>query len=263
MHFARGGHITRLVMKIKTQSVPKWFAFVTFAATTAILGFSCGSGGGKAPTAAIPARPGQEVLSETICAAPTLFNSGRPLAFSEMTISPDMSFELREVHFRDVVLRTPNSVNDVEFAYRTEMRMENKNGVLTPVNQIACNSQNHVSRRGQTLTRTTIPALGDLHLPSTRITVYDVASAESDSYNAPRVSEITVSNGNYFSFNNQNGALYRNVRTISQYMNLLRYRMLYNRVEIREMGEGWIGIYAEKTFGQEKAQLMILLARVN
>jgi hypothetical protein len=253
-------------MKRKLLSVPKWAAFVTFAVTTAVLGFSCGSGSSNPfPTAKTPTPTvsGNVRQADAICAAPTLFNSGRPLSFSELATAGNMSFELRELHFRDVILRSPGSVDDVELAYRTEMRMANTAGTLTPVNQVVCNQQNRPSRRGQQLSRTTIPVVGDLHLPSMRITVYDQASAESDNYNMPRISEITVSNGNYFSFNNQNIGAYRQVRTISQYMNLLRYRMLYEKVELREMGDGWIGVYAEKTFGVEKSQLLILLARAN
>ena len=248
-------------MNRKFLSVPKWAALVTFGVTTAVLGLSCGSGGSNPP----PAPPatsgfGNLKLGDTVCGAPMLFNTGRPLAFSELASAGTMSFELREVHFRDALLRAPNNV---ELAYRTEMRMEFRNGVLTPVNKLVCSVQNQPSRRALQLSRMTIPAVGDLHLPSTRITVYDQSSAESDNYNTPRISEITFSNGNYFSFNNQNGALYRQVRTISQYMNLLRYRLFYNRVELREMGDGWIGVYAEKNVGNEKSQLMILLARIN
>jgi hypothetical protein len=206
--------------------------------------------------------------ADTVCDSP-IFGIGRPLSFSELTTVGNMSFELREVHFRDVILRgrtarkRKQKQDPVELAYRIEMRMQlSADRFLTPVHSVACSVQNHPSARTKRLARTMIPVVGDLHLPSTRITVFDQASAESENYNYPRISEVTVSNGGYFSFN-QNWAPYRQIRTISQYMKLLRTRMFFDRVEIREMGEGWIGVYAEKNVGTEKSQLMILLARSN
>jgi hypothetical protein len=50
-----------------------------------------------------------------------------------------MKFELREVHFRDVMLRNPT---EIEFAYRTEMRMKLSNErSLKPVNVLACDER--------------------------------------------------------------------------------------------------------------------------
>lgn len=228
---------------------------------SALFGWSCGSGSSAPRSSPAPVPPvGNLSVADSICGAP-IFNIGRPLSVAALANAGNMDFELREVHFRDVIARSPD---DVELAYRVEMRMQlSADRFLTPVHALACNEQNRPSRRAQRLARTMIPVVGDLHLPSGRITVFDQSSADSDLYNYPRISEITVSNGGYFSFNNQTWGPYRPIRTIGQYMDLLRHRSFFSRVELREMGDGWLGIYAEKSFGGEKAQLMILLARGN
>ena len=247
-------------MKPLAATLSKWAALGTGVILTAILGFSCGASTSSAPPAPLAGFPQTEqTLSNTICGAP-IFSIGRPIALTELVQSRDEAYELREIHFRDVIARAPN---DIELAFRVEMRMQlSDERFLLPVHSLVCNEQNRPSRRAQRLSRTMIPVLGDLHLPSTRITVFDEATSQSDLYNSPRISEITVSNGGYFSFN-QNWAPYRQIRTLSQYLNLLRTRGLYSRVELREMGEGWLGIYAEKNLGGETAQLMILLTRKN
>jgi hypothetical protein len=103
-----------------------------------------------------------------------------------------------------------------------------------------------------------IPVLGDLHLPSGRITVF--AEGEGDQlYNYPRISEISVSSGGYFSFN-QNWAPYRKLVTLSDYLALLRDRHFYRKTEVRDLGSGRIAIVAEKNVGGERAQLFITLA---
>lgn len=257
-------------MNLKGFSVPKWVGFVTLALITGVLGFSCGSGGSNPPPSA-PANLGQAMSAGDAACADPIFFLGRPLSMSELTGVGQMSFELREVHYRDAFLRGPN---DVELAYRASMKMAlQADRSLRPVHALACNIQNKPSLRSLKMATTTIPVLGDLHLPSTRITVYDEASAESDLYNFPRISGVTFSNGPLFLFSQpwmdhnprSRGlqAKYRATKTLSQYMNLLKYQEFYNRVELREMGDGWLGIYAERTNRGERAQLMVLLARSN
>jgi hypothetical protein len=194
-----------------------------------------------------------------VCGA-QIFNVGRPLSPSELAASETMNFELREFHFRDVLTRDRG---ELELAYRVKMQMQANEGFLVPVYSMECKESNKPSKRAQKLSRTMIPVVGDLHLPSSLITVYDRASADSDNYNYPRIAEVTVSSGGYFSFNNQNWASYRPIRTIGQYMNLLRTRSLFTKVELREMGDGWLGVYAEKNMGGERSQLMILLTKAN
>jgi hypothetical protein len=253
-------------MKRIHESIPNWAAFVTLALTTAVLGLSCGSGDSKAT----PATALQSVAPNAadVACASQIFNLGRPLSLSELAAAPNLKFELREVHFRDVFLKNRN---EVDFAYRTEMRMElAKDRFLKPVNALACDEQGAAPPKGgRKVSRMMIPVLGDLYLPSSRITVFDQASTESDNYNLPRISEMTVSNAKYFSFNqswmnptSQNARRYRQIRTIGEYLQLLRSPMYFGnqKVEIREMGEGWLGVYAEKSIGRERAQLMILLA---
>ena len=256
-------------MKRIHESIPNWAAFVTFAVTVAVLGFSCGSGGSNAtPPPALPTVAPNAV--DTACAS-QIFFVGRPLSFSELTAAANVKFELREVHFRDVFLKDRNTV---DFAYRTEMRMElAKDRFLTPMNTLACDIQGEAPKKGdRKVSRMMIPVLGDLYLPSSRITVFDQASTESDNYNLPRISEMTVSNAKYFSFNQSwmnptspNARRYRQVRTIGEYLQLLRSPMYFGkqRVELREMGDGWLGVYAEKSIGRERAQLMILLTQAN
>ena len=52
-------------------------------------------------------------------------------------------------------------------------------------------------------------------------------------------------------------------RRVAQYLNLLRTNSLFTRVEVRDMGAGWIGVYAERNLGGEYAQLMVLLQAVD
>ncbi|MBS1962266.1 MAG: hypothetical protein JST04_08630 [Bdellovibrionales bacterium] len=257
-------------MNLKGLSVPKWAGFVTFALITGVLGFSCGSGGSNPPP--IPsANLGQALSAGDAACSDRIFFLGRPLGMNELTSAGQMSFELREVHFRDAFLRSPN---DVELAYRASMKMVlQPDRSLRPVHTLACNVLNKPSARSLKMATTTIPVLGDLHLPSTRITVYDEASAESDLYNFPRISGVTFSNGPLFLFSQpwmdhnprSRGiqAKYRATKTLSQYLNILKYQEFYSRVEIREMGDGWLGIYAERSNRGERAQLMVLLARTN
>jgi len=244
-------------MNRNLKSLPKIAAVVTFMVATAVLGFS-GMTGSKRPDAKFA--PAKVVsAADAVCSAP-IFSIGKPLALADLAAAGNVKFELREVHFRNVILK---DATEFELAYRIEMRMQlSESRFLTPVHSLACNESNHPSARAKRLSRTMIPVLGDLHLPSSRITVHDESSAESDLYNYSRISEITVSNGGYFSFN-QNWAPYRQVRTVSQYMELLRNRAFYDRVELREMNDEFVGIYAEKTVGGEKAQLLIMLARTN
>lgn len=191
---------------------------------------------------------------DTVCGAP-VFQIGRPLTLASLASAGQMSFELREVHFRDVVLRGPD---EIEFAYRTKLQMETRRTYLVPEHSLECDEKNRPSRGAQRLSRTMIPIVGDLHLPTLQVT------ASTGAYSVPRISEMTVSNGSYFSFNNQNWGRYAQIRTVGEYMDILKYRSLFNVVELREMADGWIGIYAEKNSlsgGRERAQLMILLAR--
>lgn len=256
-------------MKRIHESIPNWAAFVTFAVITAVFGFSCGSGGSNA-TPKIAPPPVAPSAVEAACAS-QIFSVGRPLSFSELTAAANLKFELREVHFRDVFVKNGD---EVDFAYRTEMRMElSKDRFLKPMNTLACDLQGEAPKDGgRKVSRMMIPVLGDLYLPSTRITVFDQASAESDNYNLPRISEMTVSNARYFSFNQSwmnptspNARRYRQVRTVGEYLQLLRSPMYFGKqkVELREMGDGWLGVYAEKSIGRERAQLMILLTQAN
>jgi hypothetical protein len=243
-------------MKISAQSRSKWTLILVGTVTSAVLGLSCGSGTQSTADGAKTLPIFEQSAAQAACSAP-LFNMGRPIGGTALANAASMKFGLREVHFRNVIARSPD---DVELAYRVEMRMElSADRFLVPVHSLPCNVENHPSRRAKKLSRTMIPVLGDLHLPSARITVYDESSAESDLYNNPRISEITVSSAGYFSFN-QNWQPYRKVRTVSDYMNLLRHRSFFSRVELREMGDGWLGIYAEKNIGGETAQLLILLS---
>lgn len=245
-------------MKTQPFSIPKWSPFFTFAVTAAIFGLSCGSGTNSVPLP-VPEVPVSYV--DSVCGAP-IFRIGRPLSMSALATAEAMSFELREVHFRDVILRGPD---EIEFAYRTKMHMnvrqiptDARRTYLVPGHSLECDEKNQPSRGSLRLARTMIPIVGDLHLPSLQVT------ASTTAYSVPRISEMTVSNGSYFSFNNQNWGRYGQIRSIGDYMNILRYRSLFNVVELREMGEGWLGIYAEKNAnagGRERAQLMILLAR--
>jgi hypothetical protein len=235
-----------------------WTPFATFAVMTALFGLSCGSNTTAPPLPMQPLpNPGSYV--DTVC-GDAIFSMGRPVQMSALSAVGEMGFELREVHFRDVVLR---NLNEIEFAFRTRMKMDpqsvdGRRTYLVPEHSLECNERNRPSRDALRLSRTTIPVVGDLHLPTQRIT------ASPNAFSVPRINEMTVSNGSYYSFNNQNWGRYAQVQTLSAYVDLLKNRALFDAVEIREMSDGWIGIYAEKNGrgrGRERAQLMILLAR--
>ncbi len=243
-------------------SVSKWTAFVTFVVATAVLGISWGNGSGAGKPVSVAkgaSAPALAAPATLACAAP-IFAIGRPLSEQELKSADAMGFQLRQVHFRDAIL---SDAGNTELAYRISMHLEQRtapNGsrtYLEPVHNLECNEQNRPSAKAQRLARTMIPVLGDIHLPSLLIT----ASPTADGFNSSRIAEMSLSNGAYFSFNNQNWGRYAQVKTITQYMDILRYRSLFNKVELREMGDGWLGIYAEKSIGRERAQLVILLAR--
>ncbi len=231
-----------------------WFWSVPLA--LAIGSFAFGFGRSDAPAAktAIVLAPQSEV--DTVCASP-IFEMGRAISFHELSGFSAAKFELESVHFRDVVWKTPD---DIEFAYQIDMKMRlATDRFLVPEHVVACKVENKLSKRAQKLSRTMLPVLGDLHLPSTRITVFDQSSSDRDRlYNYPRISEITVSSKGYFSFN-QNWAPYRKLQSLGQYLDHLRYRSFYDQVEIREMGYGRIGIFAQKDVTGERAQLLIVL----
>ena len=245
-------------------SISKWAPFASVVVTTAILGLSCVNGSPEATPVLVLANPANPAIKaqegvDRSCAAP-IFGIGRPLSGPELKAASAMGFQLREVHFRDAILR---SAQDVELAYRVSMKMEVRTApnssrtYLEPVHALECNEQNKPSAKARKLSQTMIPVLGDIHLPSLLIT----ASADANSFDIPRIAEMTFSNGSYFSFNNQNWGRYGKVKTIDQYMDILKSRSLFNKVELREMGDGWLGIYAEKSIGHERSQLIVLLAR--
>lgn len=252
-------------MKWNGLSVPKWSPFVTFVVTTAIFGFSCGSGSNSPPpTAVVPQNPGS--FADTVCGDP-IFGMGRPVSMSALASVGRMGFTLREVHFRNVVLRNPNTI---EFAYRTKVRLVEKANPVNPLEHhlepefaMTCNIANHPSPRALQISRARIPILSDLHLPSLRI------AASTEQYSVPRTAEMTVSLDNrYFSFNSFNANRFAGIRTIGQYVDFLKFRtrhdigrVIFDVVEVREMAEGWIGIVAEKYSGVERSQLLILLSR--
>jgi len=228
-------------------------------AALTLLGLSCGND--TSPLSSIPGpKPGPQAFSEVdkACAS-DIFFYGRPITFRDLQNSGHAKYALESVYFRDVISR---SANDVELAYLVEMNMRPEGRTLVPELKQLCREQRNPSRRTLRMSRTTLPVLGDLHLPSTRITVFDTDERDR-LYNFPRISNLSVSSDNsYFSFT-QNPTAYRNVTTLSSYLELLRYRSLFPRVELREMGYGRIGIYAEKDYSGERAQLLIVLVERN
>jgi hypothetical protein len=195
------------------------------------------------------------VLTEldSACASP-IFQMGRPMGHSELNQFGYAKYGLETVQFRNVLYRTPN---EVESAYRVEVKMRNRQQFLVPESELLCKEEKRPSARSKKLARTTLPILGDLHLPSTRITVFDTREGDQ-LYNHPRISEVTVSSGGYFSFG-QNWTRYKQLRTLSDYVNLLRQRHFYTKVDVRDFGYGRIAIAAEKNIGGEKAELLITL----
>ncbi len=208
-----------------------------------------------------PQKLAQEVVTTELdraCASP-IFGMGRRLGYGELESFEDMKLALETVHFRDVIWRSPN---DVELAYQVDLNMRlNPEQFLVPEHAVNCIEENRPSKRAERLSRTMIPVPGDLHLPSARITVFDEASADRDRlYNYPRISEVTFSSKGYFSFN-QNWAPYSKMQSLGHYLNHLQYRALYDRVEVREMGYGRIGIFAEKNVEGERAQLLVVMKK--
>ncbi|MBC7385715.1 MAG: hypothetical protein H7301_06090 [Cryobacterium sp.] len=190
-----------------------------------------------------------------------IFGIGRPISLVDLQNYDVTKFSLESVAYRDVIYRAPDQV---EIAYRVDMKMRlSADRFLVPEHTLACHEEKNPSKRALTLSQTMIPVIGDLHLPSTRITIFD-ASTEGKLedrdrlYNYPRISEISVSNKGYFSFN-QNWAPYRKTQSLAQYLDLLRTRSFFSKVEVREMGYGRLGIYAEKDVAGERAQLLISL----
>lgn len=227
---------------------------ISLLTAVTLLAVSCGND--SAPLTPIPRPQGPQIFTEVdkACAS-DIFFYGRPITFRDLENSGQAKYTLESVYFRDVISR---SANDVELAYLVEMNMRQEGRALVPERTIKCREQRNPSRRAIRMSRTTLPILGDLHLPSTRITVFDTDERDR-LYNFPRISNFSVSSdNNYFSFT-QNPAAYRSMRTLSSYLELLRYRSLFPRVELREMGYGRIGIYAEKDFSGERAQLLIVL----
>lgn len=227
----------------------------------ALLGFSCVDKSNPPPS--IPGLPQVLTEVEKACAS-DIFRYGRPISFSDLQNSGLAKYTLESVYYRDVISRSPN---EVELAYRVEMQMRPHGRTIVPEHHLACREMNNPSARTMRMSRTTLPVLGDLHLPSTRITIFDRSenggSEDRDRlYNFPRISEFSVSSDDYFSFG-QNPSAYRRLRTLGEYIELLRYRSLFPRVELREMGYGRIGIYAEKDYAGERAQFLIVLAERN
>lgn len=230
---------------------------VGLLAGAALLGLSCVDESNPLPVT--PGRPRVLTEVEKACAS-DIFLYGRPISFTDLQNSDRAKYTLESVYYRDVISR---SSNDVELAYRVEMQMRPQGRTIVPEHQLACHEVKNPSARTLRMSRTTLPVLGDLHLPSTRITVFDRSenggSEDRDRlYNFPRISEFSVSSDGYFSFG-QNPAAHRGVRSLSEYLELLRYRSLFPRVELREIGYGRIGIYAEKDYAGEHAQFLIVL----
>lgn len=241
-------------MNIKHLPRHLWFVSVPLALAIGSLAF--GFGRSEVPeTEPSSVSPPQSDV-DTVCASP-IFEMGRAISFHELSQFNSAKFRLESVHFRNVVWRTPN---DIEFAYQVDMKMRiATDRFLVPEHVLACKVENKISKSAEKLSRTMIPVLGDLHLPSSRITVFDQASSDRDRlYNHPRISEMTVSSKGYFSFN-QNWAPYRKLQSLGQYLDHLRYQSFYEQIELREMGYGRIGIFAQKDVTGERAQLLVVL----
>lgn len=245
---------------MKRTGVVNWTARIGLFSTAILFGLSCGNESGPLPRAATP-----QVYTEvdTACASDVFFY-GRPISYADLRNSGRSNYTLESVNYRDVLSR---SVNDVEIAYRVEMNMQRQGRTLIPEHILACRVVNNPSPRAMKISRTTLPVLGDIHLPSTRITVFDTSESGGTEdrdrlYNFPRISDFSVSSGNYFSLT-QNPARYRGIRVLSEYLDILRYHSLFPRVELREMGYGRIGIYAQKDFAGERAELLIVLVERN
>jgi hypothetical protein len=179
---------------------------------------------------------------------------GRPMGHTELSEFGYAKYSLETVHFRNVFYRKKN---EVEAAYRVEVKMRNQSQFLVPESELRCKEEKRPSQRSQKLSRTTIPVLGDLHLPSTRVTVFDTREGDR-LYNYPRISDVTVSSGGYFSFG-QNWTRYKQIVTLADYANHLRQKHFYSTVDVRDFGYGRIGIAAEKDVGGEKVQLLVTL----
>ncbi len=230
-----------------------------FLLAIAVLGFSCGNES-LPPAPTLPrGRPPIVTAVDASCASDNFFY-GRPVGLNDLRSWDLTHYTLESVEYRDVLSR---SANDVELAYRVRMVMERdpRNRALVPIATFACREVNHPSLRALRISRTTIPVLNDLHLPSSSITVFDPEQdgrGDRDRLNNfPRMNDFSVSSDGYFAFP-ANPASFRGSLLV-EYLDHLRYRSLYPRVELREMGYGRIGIYAEKDYAGERSQLLIVL----
>ncbi len=240
----------------RTAAIYRVTGFALFTGLI-LVGFSCSNKSNTLPPP--PGRPQALTEVDQACAS-DIFLYGRPIRYQDLQNSGRAKYVLESVTYRDVLSRAPN---DVELAYRVEMNMRQQGRSLVPAHILACREVKKPSARALKISRTTVPILGDLHLPSTRITVFDSSSSDGLEdrdrlYNFPRISDFSVSSDDYFSFA-QNPVAYRSMRALHEYMDLLRYRSLFPRVELREISYGRIGIFAEKDYAGERAQLLIVL----
>lgn len=251
---------------MKRQKISKCLGTASLSFALILLGASCGNESEKAGR--VSQAPPQQALTavDTACAA-QIFNVGRVIAFDELTRKYGRTkFTLESVQLRDVIFRAQN---DVDLAYRAEVKIEKNGRILQPTGEVVCKEGDRPSVRAQKLSRVTVPILGDLHLPTGRITVYDSEvgrrGEERDRlYNYPRMFDMSISSGNNYVSFPPKGQSYRELQSLSEYIRLLKsYKHLYTNVELREMGEGRIAIYAEKDFSGERAQLLINLSEVN
>jgi hypothetical protein len=197
---------------------------------------------------------------DAACASP-VFSLGRPISEDDLRLGAQATLSIESVQFRDVISK---SADEVELAYRVETKMQKGDGFVEPVSSVVCHEGEKKSARAKKLSRTTVPVMGDLHLPSTRITIYDVVSGRRGDdrdrlYNFARLWDMSVSDGGYFSLTPITGKRQQRVQSLDQYLELLRNDALYSRVEVREISQERLAIYAEKEFAGEKAQLLITL----
>ncbi len=244
-------------------------AALTVFSGAALLGLSCVTETAPVPVVKSTKTHSEALTAEAVTAVQTscasdVFVYGRAIDFTELRNSGRAKYNLESVTYRDVIYR---SKNEVELSYRVEMNMRAKGRTLEPLHNLACVEENKPSARAQKMSKTTIPILGDLHLPSTRITVFDTSmngglENRDRLYNFPRISDISISSAGYFSFA-PNATAYKSMQTLSDYLDQLKYRSLFSKVELREMSYGRIGIYAEKDYAGEHSQLLIVLVERN
>lgn len=247
---------------MKRQKISKLLGTASLSLVLTLLGVSCGNDVNKQEKIS-QTSPQQSLKAvDTACAA-QIFNVGRVIEFGELTRKyGHTKFSLESVQFRDVIFREPN---DVDLAYRAEVKIEKYGRILQPSSEIVCKEGDRPSLRAQKLSRVSVPIFGDLHLPSGRITVYDAEVGRRGEdrdrlYNYPRMFDLSISSANSYVSFAEKGQSYRALQSLSEYVRLLKsYKHQYTNVELREMGEGRIAIYAEKDFSGERAQLLINL----